>query len=735
MFYNANYYKGQAMYPKKIVCTKPLSSKLLGALLSLMMLSSAQAATPSYWKETGYLYNANQTPVKKVLEDFSTQFGLTLEFSPSIKGTVDGRIASNSAIEFLDKLAVMRKFRWFVYSNTLYIAPTTDNQIEKILVATDTPGEMRQVLQGLGLFEPRFGWAELPDEQSVVITGPSSYIRLVKKVLGKQDIKRSDMEIMIFRLKYANADDREIQYRDKTIVVPGITTILRNLLQNKRPGEKSVGNVSPPREEQASMPVARSSGKPPPNPFSFLGGSTDGNAMDNSLDQRATQTGDFLPSFNVNASSKKDRSNPIVEADSRLNAVIIRDDPSKYDYYKRLIDQFDAQPKMVEIEAMIIDVNRSKMRDIGIDFGLKAGDNLVSASAMGRTALGAMSTAASSGASFLLKNLDKFYASIHAMEQEGDAYVLAKPSVLTEDNTGAVLDLSQTAYINVVGERVANVVPITAGTLLKVTPRVIMENNIQRVRLVVDIEDGTVTEKQGSNTPSVQKSTISTQAIIDENQALVIGGYQSQNTNRFKQRVPLLGDLPFVGGLFTATNSNDSNKERLFVIIPRPLSRQYTNIGTNGANDVSRALNTSVGQGQIINQAPIALNNSSIANASLNIQTPVLPKPVTKGLPPSPFDMTATLPKVPSAPLIKPSAPILEGSTSNPNNQVSRQVSIESLKEPIKKAKPSTGGNKVIEGRQGNYFNANAAQVQVLASPSNPQKINQSNKNIVIEDR
>jgi type III secretion protein C len=585
---------------------KPLI--LLGQILCIFVtwfssINSVQAATPPFWKDAGYIYAANQTPIRKILEDFCDQFGIVLEISPTVKGTINGRLAANSANEFLDRLALMRKFRWFVYANTLYVTPLNDNVVEKIGITVESSAEAKQALIGIGLFENRFGWGELPEEQSIIVSGPAEYIKLVKKVLGKPDAKKIDSDIMIFRLKYANADDREIQYRNRVVVTPGVATILRNLLQDKRVkgsntdlgasmrspyggGNNTInGNFNAsgglPSNPSANSrnPEMNYGGRAPSSPFSFLSGGN-GGEVNVALDQVVANTGpqSYASGFNVGASpSKVDKNRvPMVEADVRMNAVIIRDDSSKREYYQALINEFDQAPKMVEIEAMILDINRSKLKDLGIDWTVKAGKTAIGVSAVTTgSSLDVLNNALGAGSSILIRNIENFYGRIRALEQDGEAYVLAKPSIITVDNLGAVLDLNRTAYIRLIGERVADVMPVTAGTLLKVTPRVINEGGSQRVHLVVDIEDGELQEAEGSATPSVQRSTISTQAIIEENQALVIGGYQSQTDNRSKQRVPVLGDIPVVGSLFTRSNNMNSNKERIFIIVPRAMARNY----------------------------------------------------------------------------------------------------------------------------------------------------------------
>jgi type III secretion protein C len=664
-------------------------SAVLAACLLSLSISSVQAATPSFWRETGYLYQANKTPIRKVLEDFSNQFGVMLEMNPQVKGTIDGRISSNSAVEFLDRLALTRKFRWFVYANTLYISPMQDNVIETLSAENDNVQDLRQVLVGIGLFEPRFGWAEMNDAQSVIVTGPTEYVRLVKKILGRKEVQKSDLEVMIFRLRYANAEDREIQYRNKTIVTQGVASILRNLLQDKKGpvsanNDLSTGVRQPFASGNRNANLSSNTGgmgnsmnsmgsssplpKPPGNPFSFLNQNSNDPNQDNSLDRRvAVEGGDELPGYVLPPlPSKKDKkSSPIVESDARLNAVIIRDDPSKRDYYQRLIDQFDIAPKMVEIEAMILDINRTKMKDIGIDWGVRAGNTQLAGSALANAALNF--NPATKGATLLIRNLDKFYASVRALEQNGDAYILAKPTVLTMDNLGAVLDLSQTAYISLVGERVADVLPVTAGTMLKVTPRVISETNQQKVHLLVDIEDGTVQQKEGSSTPSVQKSTISTQAIIDENQALVIGGYQSQSNNRFQQKVPLLGDIPILGKLFTTTQNNDANKERLFVIVPRAIARRYnsqtmqadyvqptdsTAAGySNMPQNAAMPLPQNIGGGQIVPKRSLPLDSTNPPINDLPVIKTPNPAPIAtpNTMAPATYIAPQTLPQMPAA--------------------------------------------------------------------------------------
>jgi type III secretion protein C len=157
------------------------------------------------------------------------------------------------------------------------------------------------------------------------------------------------------------------------------------------------------------------------------------------------------------------------------------------------------------------------------------------------------------------------------MEREGQAHVIAKPSVLTLENLVAVLDLSQTVYIRATGERVASIEPVTAGMLLRVTPRVVKDKQSTQVHLTVDIEDGKVLPAQAGSdgTPEVQRSTISTQAVLLDRQSLIIGGYDTTSSANSDNAVPGVSRIPLIGALFSGKSNLQQSRQRLFILTPR----------------------------------------------------------------------------------------------------------------------------------------------------------------------
>jgi hypothetical protein len=138
---------------------------------------------------------------------------------------------------------------------------------------------------------------------------------------------------------------------------------------------------------------------------------------------------------------------------------------------------------------------------------------------------------------------------VRLLESKGDAKLLSRPSILTVDNIGALIDLSETFYIRVTGERVAQVVPVTAGTTLRVTPRYVEKNGHRLVQLVIDIEDGRIQEQRTVlELPRVLRSSVSTEAVVAEKQSLLIGGFDAQNETVTEDRVPCSATSRSSGG-------------------------------------------------------------------------------------------------------------------------------------------------------------------------------------------
>ncbi|MEN3296543.1 MAG: type secretion protein [Burkholderiales bacterium] len=614
-----------------ITVTRVLRATVISA--SILSGSAAQAAAPASWKDTGFSIDANGITLKDVFEEFGKVYGVRISNHLERDALMKARLRANDGIEFLDRLAQPYQFRWFFYSDTLYIVPRNDNTSVRLQVGEDAVQDAKAALIGIGLFEPRFGWGELPDEGIVIVSGPRQYVNLARSILLPEERKAAlkGRKVMVFRLKYASATDRVITSRNRSETIPGVKTILSNLLFHQESAEK----ISDARARLDTDSKKRSRG-----PKAEKGGAHEvGRSLFGSGGRPAQDDREEEPERPGRSRFSSNESRPRIEADPSLNAIMIYDAASKRELYASLIEELDVEPQQVEIEALIVDIDRNKLSEMGVEWGVRSPGGHVNA--------GINSTPSDSrglalplpGSTLLISNAARFYARLKAMEGTGEARVLATPTVLTLDNVAAVLDLSQTRYLPLVAERYAELADVTAGTMLRVIPRIVRDGSATRVRLEVDIEDGTLGD--GSVNASVTRSTISTQAIVDVQHTLVIGGYHAESLSKNKEKVPLLGDIPIIGGLFGNETQSHSSRERLFLITPRLASSTGTAADHQSRVVAQRASTIARASGTLDLGRTVETHGAYAPRATRNVEIHALPAPTEQSATPQPSSPAA----------------------------------------------------------------------------------------------
>jgi type III secretion protein C len=537
---------------------RPHSALLRRRQAAVWLCACATGATwaevPSAWKDSGYAYNAQGTPLAKVLMDFSRTQGVELRIDAMPADAVHGVVKTPTAAEFLDRLAARHRFQWFVYNRVLYVSPSSEAVTERIEVAREALGDAKAALAGVGLFESKFGWGEMPEQSAVTVSGPREYVRLVRAVIGERD-RSEEYEAMVFRLKNASVDDRSITIRNQTLVTPGAANLLKNMLGSAASGDsnRSIFGAGSAINDRLTSPggnsVADLFGH---NNAGAAGAAGSGSSIAERTNTRRAATGGTRRGLSI-------------EGDIRTNSIIIYDLAKRRAYYQRLIDAIDVPQNLVEIEACVVDVNREQVFELGFGVDGVRGDTRTRVDTTGL-----LSAPLAGGSTLIVSNLDRFFARLTLLERDGHARVIAKPSVLTLENLVAVLDLSQTVFLRATGERVASIESVTAGMLLRVTPRVVRQKKSTEVHLSVDIEDGKVLPAPTSaDTPEVQRSTISTQAVLLDRQSLVIGGYDTSTSSKDDAGVPGISKIPLLGALFSGKKKVEQNRQRLFILTPR----------------------------------------------------------------------------------------------------------------------------------------------------------------------
>jgi len=573
-----------------------VGSAIALACALLLGAAPAQAGTPP-WANAPYSYYADNAPIANVLRDFASSFSLSLELSPLVEGKVNGRFNAQNPTEFMDRMGSVYGLTWFTHAGTLFVSRTTEMSTRSITSGSSGIAAVRQALTSLGVLDTRFGWGELPEQGVALVSGPPAYVGLIERTMASLPLMAGGQQVAVFRLKHASVDDRTILYRDRQITTPGLAQVLRNLISGSS-GTAGVNNallssVAGQSGNMASMPVASntagisfdpaSSGMQT-GPAASANGTASGTGASNNSQGApgAAASGSSGRGGSAGAGSNVSstrRLAPSIQADSRLNAIIVQDTPERIPLYKALIDQLDIPTPLIEIEAMILDINSSRLDELGISWSGRRGGSVGGFGNMTRVddgndlVLGALQRGASVDPTSLVVSTGNFLMSrIRALEGAGEASIQSRPSILTIDNIGALLDLSETFYIRSIGERVATITPITAGTTLRVTPHFVQRDEGPVIQLDVDIEDGQIQETTVDTIPTVRRSVVSTQAIVGEGQTLVIGGYKSTQRTNELNKVPGLGAVPVVGLFFSNRINNVQSRERVFMIKPRLVS-------------------------------------------------------------------------------------------------------------------------------------------------------------------
>ncbi|OLQ81612.1 EscC/YscC/HrcC family type III secretion system outer membrane ring protein [Photobacterium proteolyticum] len=264
-----------------------------------------------------------------------------------------------------------------------------------------------------------------------------------------------------------------------------------------------------------------------------------------------------------------------IESDESRNAVLLRDTQSNIDRYIRMIHAMDRALKQVEIGVTIIDIKEDALEEFGIDWGINGSSG--SLSYQGGVISGVLGDGLNLS-TIIGANITGVLFRLKALESQSKARMLSRPSLLTQENTEAVLDNSETFYARVTSKEDAQLVPLTAGTKLTVTPRVIPDKSGDVVKLDIQITDGKTTDERVDNLPTIKGSFIKTEAMVRKGQSLLIGGYFVDSETMGTDKVPVLGDIPMIGALFSQEKTTTSRMVRLFLIRPKVLEPGLNNL-------------------------------------------------------------------------------------------------------------------------------------------------------------
>ncbi|XHH28990.1 type IV pilus secretin PilQ family protein [Xanthomonas euroxanthea] len=284
-------------------------------------------------------------------------------------------------------------------------------------------------------------------------------------------------------------------------------------------------------------------------------------------------------------------------ADERTNTLMISDIPKKVAQMRELISHIDRPVDQVLIEGRIVIATDSFARDLGAKFGLGGthtyGDNVAT---IGSTATGGgvaagrglnvnLPTGAfTSGATApslaytLLGSNFNLDLELSALQQEGRGEVISNPRIVTSNQReGVIKQGREIGYVTITGGTAGqaatpNVQFKEVLLELKVTPTITNDNRVfLNMNVKKDEVDQLIELPNYGTVPSINRREINTAVLVDDGQTVVIGGVYEFTDRSSVNKVPFLGDVPFLGNLFKSRGRNKSKAELLIFITPKVL--------------------------------------------------------------------------------------------------------------------------------------------------------------------
>jgi general secretion pathway protein D len=284
-----------------------------------------------------------------------------------------------------------------------------------------------------------------------------------------------------------------------------------------------------------------------------------------------------------------------IQFDAVTNAVLLTADSDTMESLLTVVESLDIRRAQVLVEAIIVEIEESAGKELGIEWMYRDSDYGFGGSARGQSGImrglaqGALDDSDAGLASLAsglggiagqvfgigrLGERTDFLALIKMLQSNNKTNILSTPSILTTDNHEAAISVGQevpfaTGSYTATGGTTNPSSPFTTferkdvGVMLKVTPHV---NDGDSVVLDINQEVSSLSTEAVADGVVTNKRTIETQILAENGQVVVLGGLIKDEVQAGEQRVPILGSIPVIGNAFKSQTST-VRKTNLLVFI------------------------------------------------------------------------------------------------------------------------------------------------------------------------
>ena len=294
-----------------------------------------------------------------------------------------------------------------------------------------------------------------------------------------------------------------------------------------------------------------------------------------------------------------------ITVDDRTNSIIAYQTQERLDELRRIISQLDVAVRQVMIEARIVEANVDYDKALGVRWGGGARSGrwdvsgkdgaqifdtgtgrrvILGTDKVGSTTvddgqarlpfvdMGVASSTSGFGIGYLGSNV-VLDLQLSAMEKTGNGEVISQPKVVTSDKeTAKILKGAEIPYQEASSSGASTTSFKEAALSLEVTPQITPDNRIiMEVKVTKDAPDFA---RAVNGVPPINKNEVNAKVLVSDGETIVLGGVFSNTQTKGVEKVPFLGDLPYLGRLFRRDIVQDNKSELLIFLTPRIMNTQ-----------------------------------------------------------------------------------------------------------------------------------------------------------------
>ncbi|HBO1284193.1 TPA: type IV pilus secretin PilQ [Pseudomonas aeruginosa] len=299
-----------------------------------------------------------------------------------------------------------------------------------------------------------------------------------------------------------------------------------------------------------------------------------------------------------------------ITVDDRTNSIIAYQPQERLDELRRIVSQLDIPVRQVMIEARIVEANVGYDKSLGVrwggayhkgnwrgygkdgNIGIKDEDGMNCGPIAGNCTfpttgtskspspfvdIGAKDATSGIGIGFITDNII-LDLQLSAMEKTGNGEIVSQPKVVTSDKeTAKILKGQEVPYQEASSSGATSTSFKEAALSLEVTPQITPDNRIiVEVKVTKDAPDF---DRALNGVPPINKNEVNAKILVNDGETIVIGGVFSNTQSKSVDKVPFLGDLPYLGRLFRRDTVSDVKNELLVFLTPRIMNNQAIAIG------------------------------------------------------------------------------------------------------------------------------------------------------------